>query len=412
MSVVQRDALLLFRTLCKMGMKEESDEVTTKTRLLSLELLQGLLEGVSQSFTKNFHFIDSVKAYLSYALLRASVSSSPAVFQLLTFMLNLVMQHATGIFAVLLLRFRESLKVNALSAISMGTACTGSVADRYADRPLPGSTIDWGSFRPVTTRNRPVMVDFNRRQLISGGISRGRKKKREKKRENLEIRCCSHGHNPPQRASRRFTGRRNDVSSRAGFVWRGGFSPRLRGETSSPRAGFSGRRHFFSSRGEKKRLPMCMGWQTLVCLMFSCKLLIFITILNIYQFIYLLQCLVSLLKSLVDWEKLRRESVKHYNIVRSPEEDVLARESVTVNELKNQDDGLNQFEKAKAHKSTLEAVILEVTRILAFNRKPVKGIELLLSNKLVEDKASAVAQFLKCTPSLDKVVFYVNSFCL
>ncbi|RRT60677.1 hypothetical protein B296_00044793 [Ensete ventricosum] len=300
MSVVQRDALLLFRTLCKMGMKEESDEVTTKTRLLSLELLQGLLEGVSQSFTKNFHFIDSVKAYLSYALLRASVSSSPAVFQLLTFMLNLVMQHATGIFAVLLLRFRESLK-----------------------------------------------------------------KKREKKRENLEIRYCSHGRNPPQRASRRFTGRRNDVSSRAGFVWRGGFSLRLRGETSSSRAGFSGRRHFYSSRGEKKRLPMCMGWQTLVCLMFSCKLLIFITILNIYQFIYLLQCLVSLLKSLVDWEKLRRESVKHYNIVRSPEEDVLARESVTVNELKNQDDGLNQFEKAKAHKSTLEAVILEVTRILA-----------------------------------------------
>ena len=43
--------------------------------------LQGLLEGVSQSFTKNFHFIDSVKAYLSYALLRASVSSSPIVFQ-------------------------------------------------------------------------------------------------------------------------------------------------------------------------------------------------------------------------------------------------------------------------------------------------------------------------------------------
>lgn len=91
-----------------MSMKEESDEVATKTRLLSLELLQvslypqtflvcdpfvyfdvkfrsnclqGLLEGVSDAFTKNFHFIDSVKAYLSYALLRASVSSSPVVFQ-------------------------------------------------------------------------------------------------------------------------------------------------------------------------------------------------------------------------------------------------------------------------------------------------------------------------------------------
>jgi guanine nucleotide-exchange factor len=102
-NIIQRDALLLFRTLCKMSMKEESDEVATKTRLLSLELLQGLLEGVSDTFTKNFHFIDSVKAYLSYALLRACVSSSPVVFQ-----------YACGIFSVLLLRFRESLKVNLL----------------------------------------------------------------------------------------------------------------------------------------------------------------------------------------------------------------------------------------------------------------------------------------------------------
>ncbi|KAF7143442.1 hypothetical protein RHSIM_Rhsim05G0125500 [Rhododendron simsii] len=50
MNIKQRDALLLFCTLFK-----------------------GLLEGISHSFTKNFHFIDSVKAYLSYALLRASV---------------------------------------------------------------------------------------------------------------------------------------------------------------------------------------------------------------------------------------------------------------------------------------------------------------------------------------------------
>lgn len=44
---------------------------------------QGLLEGVSYSFTKNFNFIDSVKAYLSYALLRASVSQPPSIFQVL-----------------------------------------------------------------------------------------------------------------------------------------------------------------------------------------------------------------------------------------------------------------------------------------------------------------------------------------
>lgn len=44
-------------------------------------MLQGLLEGVSHTFTKNFHFIDSVKAYLSYTLLRACVSPSPVIFQ-------------------------------------------------------------------------------------------------------------------------------------------------------------------------------------------------------------------------------------------------------------------------------------------------------------------------------------------
>ncbi|KAF9602938.1 hypothetical protein IFM89_032820 [Coptis chinensis] len=93
-----------------MGMKEENDEVTTKTRLLSLELLQSLLEGVSHSFTKNFHFIDSVKAYLSYALLRSSVSQSSVMFQ-----------YATGIFTVFSFRFREILKVTALSKIAQGT---------------------------------------------------------------------------------------------------------------------------------------------------------------------------------------------------------------------------------------------------------------------------------------------------
>ncbi|RWV99144.1 hypothetical protein BHE74_00041238 [Ensete ventricosum] len=35
------------------------------------------------------------------------------------------------------------------------------------------------------------MVNFDHRQPISGDINRGRQKKREKKRENLEIRHCS-----------------------------------------------------------------------------------------------------------------------------------------------------------------------------------------------------------------------------
>ncbi|XP_047964493.1 brefeldin A-inhibited guanine nucleotide-exchange protein 5-like isoform X2 [Salvia hispanica] len=99
MTVAQNDALLLFRTLCKMAMKEGNDEITTKNRILSLELLQGILGDCGISITKNSQFIDSLRGHLSFALLRASVSQSPILFQ-----------HAVGIFAVVLLRFRESLK--------------------------------------------------------------------------------------------------------------------------------------------------------------------------------------------------------------------------------------------------------------------------------------------------------------
>lgn len=41
--------------------------------------------------------------------------------------------------------------------------------------------------------------------------------------------------------------------------------------------------------------------------------------------------------------------------------------------------------------------------VLQFNRKPVKGVDYLISNKLVENTPPSVAQFLRNTPSLDKV---------
>ncbi|RZR88683.1 hypothetical protein BHM03_00016309 [Ensete ventricosum] len=44
----------------------------------------------------------------------------------------------------------------------------GPLADWYADRPLPGGTVDWGSFRPVTIRNQLAMVDFDHRWSLSG----------------------------------------------------------------------------------------------------------------------------------------------------------------------------------------------------------------------------------------------------
>ena len=67
---------------------------------------------------------------------------------------------------------------------------------------------------------------------------------------------------------------------------------------------------------------------------------------------------MSILKSFADWEQLRSDSSKQGSIVESHEED--ASRSLATDEMKSQEDGRNQFERAKAHKSTMEAAISEV----------------------------------------------------
>ncbi|XP_073391805.1 brefeldin A-inhibited guanine nucleotide-exchange protein 5 isoform X3 [Physcomitrium patens] len=99
LTVGQQDGVLMLRTICKLAVKEETDDLSNRTKILSLDLLQGLLEGVSDAFTVNYTFIDFVKAYLCYALLRSCVSPTASVFQM-----------AVNIYTVLLQRFRESLK--------------------------------------------------------------------------------------------------------------------------------------------------------------------------------------------------------------------------------------------------------------------------------------------------------------
>ncbi|XP_068664277.1 brefeldin A-inhibited guanine nucleotide-exchange protein 5-like isoform X2 [Aristolochia californica] len=297
LSIGHRDALLLFRTLCKMGMKEENDEVTIKTRLLSLELLQGLLEGVSHSFTKNFHFIDSVKAYLSYALLRACVSSSPAVFQ-----------HGTGIFTVLLLRFRESLK--------------GEVGVFF---PLI-------IVRSLDSSDTPL---YQRTSVL----------------RMLEKVCKD-----PQLLVDIFVNYDCDLEA-----------PNL----------FERMVHSLSkiAQGTVNADPNAVNSSQTTSVKGSS-----------------LQCLVNVLKSLVDWEKSRRDPEKHNRNIPLLEDDAGA------DDLKGREDVTIQFEKAKAHKSTLEAAISE------FNRRASKGIEYLISNKLVDNTPISVAEFLRNTSSLDKAM--------
>lgn len=66
---------------------------------------------------------------------------------------------------------------------------------------------------------------------------------------------------------------------------------------------------------------------------------------------------MNVLKSLVDWEMSRGESYNQSTNAQSLEGDASDRESVDV---KSRQDMTTNFEKAKAHKSTLEAAISEV----------------------------------------------------
>ncbi|EOA23306.1 hypothetical protein CARUB_v10019080mg [Capsella rubella] len=298
MSIGQRDALLVFRTLCKMGMKEDSDEVTTKTRILSLELLQGMLEGVSHSFTKNFHFIDSVKAYLSYALLRASVSQSPVIFQ-----------YASGIFSVLLLRFRDSLK--------------GEI----------------GIFFPIIVLRSLDSSECPSDQKM--GVLRMLEKVCKDPQMLVDVYV---NYDCDLEAPNLFERMVTTLSKIAQGSQSADPNPAMASQTASVKG---------SS----------------------------------------LQCLVNVLKSLVDWEKLRREAE---NSTRNANEaSASAGEPI---ETKSREDVPSNFEKAKAHKSTMEAAISE------FNRNSVKGVEYLIANKLVERNPASVAQFLRSTPSLSKVM--------
>ncbi|KVI00546.1 Armadillo-like helical [Cynara cardunculus var. scolymus] len=273
LSIVERDALLVFRTLCKMGMKEDSDAVTTKTRILSLELLQGLLEGVSHSFTKNFNFIDSVKAYLSYALLRASVSQSPAIFQ-------------------------ASFKLrSSLEGLKASYSC--SDLDMMLEKICkdPQMLID---LYVNYDCDLEAPNSFERMVTTLSKIAQGT--------QDLD----------PNSVNTIQTGT-------------------LKGSS--------------------------------------------------------LQCLVNVLKSLVDWEKLRRES-KQNKDEQSIHEDVPSGDSNA-----KESNGLaNNFEKVKAQKSTMEAAISE------FNRHPARGIGFLTANRLVDNTPASVAQFLRNTSSLDKAM--------
>ena len=86
--ILQKDAFLVFRALCKLSMKPlpegapdpKSHELRSK--ILSLHLLLSILQNAGPVFRSNEMFIMAIKQYLCVALSKNGVSSVPEVFEL------------------------------------------------------------------------------------------------------------------------------------------------------------------------------------------------------------------------------------------------------------------------------------------------------------------------------------------
>ncbi|CAH1959462.1 unnamed protein product [Acanthoscelides obtectus] len=104
--ILQKDAFLVFRALCKLSMKPlpegtpdpKSHELRSK--ILSLQLLLSILQNAGPVFRSNEMFITAIKQYLCVALSKNGVSSIPKVFEL-----------SLAIFLALLSNFKLHLKM-------------------------------------------------------------------------------------------------------------------------------------------------------------------------------------------------------------------------------------------------------------------------------------------------------------
>lgn len=104
--VLQKDAFLVFRALCKLSMKPLPDGVPDpkshelRSKILSLHLLLSILQNAGPVFRSNEMFVTAIKQYLCVALSKNGVSSIPEVFEL-----------SLAIFLALLCNFKMHLKM-------------------------------------------------------------------------------------------------------------------------------------------------------------------------------------------------------------------------------------------------------------------------------------------------------------
>lgn len=101
---LQKDAFLVFRSLCKLSMKPLPDSPDPKShelrsKILSLEMLLSIVQNAGRVFRSNDTFITAIKQYLCVALSKNGVSPIPEVFHL-----------SLAIFVALLSNFKAHLK--------------------------------------------------------------------------------------------------------------------------------------------------------------------------------------------------------------------------------------------------------------------------------------------------------------
>ena len=91
MPVVQRDAFLVFRSLCKLSMKPlpdpfpAEDSIELRSKLLSLQLLFSIIQTSGPHFRSGEKFIWAIRQYLCLSLLKNGVSPIASVLQLSLF---------------------------------------------------------------------------------------------------------------------------------------------------------------------------------------------------------------------------------------------------------------------------------------------------------------------------------------
>ncbi|GAB5569119.1 brefeldin A-inhibited guanine nucleotide-exchange protein 2 isoform X1 [Prionailurus iriomotensis] len=126
--ILQKDAFLVFRSLCKLSMKPlgegppdpKSHELRSK--VVSLQLLLSVLQNAGPVFRTHEMFINAIKQYLCVALSKNGVSSVPDVFEL-----------SLAIFLTLLSNFKMHLKmqIETLTRICADAQCVVDIYVNY-----------------------------------------------------------------------------------------------------------------------------------------------------------------------------------------------------------------------------------------------------------------------------------------